>query len=287
MTEVWRDAPVEGGDLLVLLALADAAGDDHRMAWLSVKTLARRSRMTERNVYYCLKNLVEAGIITDVDDSDVPVEAKHYSSAVRKITEAASWDPPANIAPLQPTSDNPISPVVSTKQVEELRSSPSPSRARGKGPKRAAPPVDDDDPQSHVLAALASDSPAPPLPEPRRPTLVNPLLPRKKRPRAQSETDKMVNLFATLARQNNPEVPGATNKAALRGSIGRWHREEGVDINVVRSMIEAYWSPTFQRSESRPAWQDFLAQRGSLVAQVAKADTATRAAIERHDASLW
>lgn len=63
MTQVWESAPVEGGPLLVLLALADFA-DERGMCWPSVKTLARRSRMSRTHVQRILRGLETANLIT-------------------------------------------------------------------------------------------------------------------------------------------------------------------------------------------------------------------------------
>jgi hypothetical protein len=54
MTAVWDHADVSGGDLLVLLAMADWADDDGRRCFPTQGTLAAKSRMTDRNLRYCL-----------------------------------------------------------------------------------------------------------------------------------------------------------------------------------------------------------------------------------------
>jgi len=62
LTAVWHHSQQKGGDLLVLLALADFA-DDQNNAWPSVETLAAKARMKERNARYVLRRLEEAGEI--------------------------------------------------------------------------------------------------------------------------------------------------------------------------------------------------------------------------------
>lgn len=89
--EVWQYAPVGNGDLLVLLRIADAAGDDHRMMWESVKTLAKRTRMSERGVHNCLRNLEKRGIIEPVPKEEAPPEAALYASVVRRIRPVRDW----------------------------------------------------------------------------------------------------------------------------------------------------------------------------------------------------
>lgn len=61
MTYVWEHSTAAGGDLLVLLAIADHASDDGTNAWPSLARLARKCRMSERNVRRCIRNLEESG----------------------------------------------------------------------------------------------------------------------------------------------------------------------------------------------------------------------------------
>lgn len=61
MAAAW-DADVSGGDLLVLLALADFAGDDG-WCWPAVATIAQRARMTDRGARGIIRRLEEKGLI--------------------------------------------------------------------------------------------------------------------------------------------------------------------------------------------------------------------------------
>ncbi|WP_461119562.1 helix-turn-helix domain-containing protein [Saccharothrix stipae] len=63
MTWVWEHAEVAGTDLLLLLAIADAADDQGRNAWPSVADLARKTRLDERTVQRRLKRLHGRGDI--------------------------------------------------------------------------------------------------------------------------------------------------------------------------------------------------------------------------------
>ena len=53
------------GRRLVLLALAENANDDGSGAWPSVETLAKKSRLSTRQVKRCLKGLAEDGAILE------------------------------------------------------------------------------------------------------------------------------------------------------------------------------------------------------------------------------
>src|SRR5437879_5273234 len=57
MSLVWEHSRATGGDLLVLLAIADHAHDDGGGAWPSVETLAKMARLTERQVQRALRHL--------------------------------------------------------------------------------------------------------------------------------------------------------------------------------------------------------------------------------------
>lgn len=56
MSAVWKHSKAKGGDLLVLLAIADFADDDG-VAYPAVGTLGKKSRMSGRNVQFALKRL--------------------------------------------------------------------------------------------------------------------------------------------------------------------------------------------------------------------------------------
>jgi Helix-turn-helix domain len=62
MTAVWDNSPYEGGELLVLLALADWA-DDQGRCWPSVPAIAPKARLKERHVYSILRKFRAGEII--------------------------------------------------------------------------------------------------------------------------------------------------------------------------------------------------------------------------------
>jgi hypothetical protein len=63
MQAVWQHSQQSGGALVLLLAIADSAHDDGGGAYPSIDTLAKKARMTGRNVNILLKTLVDAGEI--------------------------------------------------------------------------------------------------------------------------------------------------------------------------------------------------------------------------------
>src|SRR5688572_3145672 len=60
MAHVWKNSKLGGTKLLCLLALADRADDDG-IAYPSIKTLAEKIRMSERNTHYLLSKIEDSG----------------------------------------------------------------------------------------------------------------------------------------------------------------------------------------------------------------------------------
>jgi hypothetical protein len=70
MTRVWESSKHKGTDLLVLLAIADHVGDENGLAWPSVATLARKSRMSHKNTQRVVRALIESGELVLVRQGD-------------------------------------------------------------------------------------------------------------------------------------------------------------------------------------------------------------------------
>jgi len=62
MIAVWDRAPVAGSELLLLLALADAANDDLE-CWPGIRYLAHKVRVSERHIQRMLGSLEQQGLI--------------------------------------------------------------------------------------------------------------------------------------------------------------------------------------------------------------------------------
>lgn len=60
MSAIWKASPAKGSGLLLLLAIADFANDDG-VAYPAIATLAAKTRLSERNVQYLLRQLEEEG----------------------------------------------------------------------------------------------------------------------------------------------------------------------------------------------------------------------------------
>ena len=66
---VWRHAEASGGDLNVLLALANRA-DEHGVCWPEVEELVRKSRLKRRGVQYALRRLEASGQLVTLEDGE-------------------------------------------------------------------------------------------------------------------------------------------------------------------------------------------------------------------------
>lgn len=62
MTLVWKKAPVRGGPLLLLLAIADYA-NERGEAWPSIESLAQRCRTSTRTIQRNLSALAVSGLV--------------------------------------------------------------------------------------------------------------------------------------------------------------------------------------------------------------------------------
>ena len=60
LTIVWDASPSQGAELLVLLALADQAGDDG-VTWVEIPRIARKTRLSERHVIRMIGALEKEG----------------------------------------------------------------------------------------------------------------------------------------------------------------------------------------------------------------------------------
>ena len=83
---IWQSSPVGGGELLVLLALADYASDDG-WCWPSAATLAHRVHLSRRQVFRVLRALEERGLIT-LERGTGPQRSNRYRVAAAQFPTA-------------------------------------------------------------------------------------------------------------------------------------------------------------------------------------------------------
>lgn len=95
LSYVWERSHQKGSHLLLLLAIADYA-DDAGFAYPSVPRLARKSRMTDRNVQYALNRLVHSGEIAYQPHAG-PNGTHLYQVLMHYVGPTSSWG--ENFAP--------------------------------------------------------------------------------------------------------------------------------------------------------------------------------------------
>ena len=97
VARVWELSTAKGGELLVLLAIADYAEDDGRHAWPTVLKLAAKSRMSERGVRDVLRRLEHLGeLAIEKNTTGRRVRDGHRPRAFMHVLCCA--DQPAKIA---------------------------------------------------------------------------------------------------------------------------------------------------------------------------------------------
>lgn len=67
MTDVWAYADCSGGELLVLLALADFSDDNGRNIYPSMPTLAQKARLSVKQARRVVQNLVKLNLVEIVE----------------------------------------------------------------------------------------------------------------------------------------------------------------------------------------------------------------------------
>jgi Helix-turn-helix domain len=120
MTAVWDQTPYEGGELLVLLALADWA-DDQGRCWPSVPAIAQKARLKERQVYNILQKFRADGIIQCTPGGGRG-RSTYYLINTAKIAGFRSQP-----QTLQPSAEKPCTPV-HTNPATECKSPRPPNR---------------------------------------------------------------------------------------------------------------------------------------------------------------
>lgn len=85
LTRVWQQSQAKGGDLLVLLAIADFANDTGD-AYPSIRTLAIKSRLAERNVQRAIRRLQRSGELS-INPGEGPHGTHLYQVTICQVSK--------------------------------------------------------------------------------------------------------------------------------------------------------------------------------------------------------
>ena len=113
MTYIWEHSQATGTALLLLLAIADNCNDEAE-AWPSVPTLARKVRLTERQVQRLIAKLIQSG---ELEREERRIDLHRSKSNIYRVkscmgdTHVTQW-----VAPMSPRRVTPMSPEPSLSE---------------------------------------------------------------------------------------------------------------------------------------------------------------------------
>ncbi|TDQ00633.1 helix-turn-helix protein [Labedaea rhizosphaerae] len=96
MSWVWDNSPVKGGELLLLLAIADHADDLGGNAWPSIDRLTTRTRVDRRTVQRILRSLERKGLIV-IERGRGPGGTNRYTVTFTSVPTDAELPLPSGI----------------------------------------------------------------------------------------------------------------------------------------------------------------------------------------------
>lgn len=100
MSQVWAHSKMKGSALLLLLAIADHAHDDGTNAYPAVSVMAKKIRMSERQVQYLVRLLERSGELK-TETGASPKGTNLYQVVIRVGVQSLH---PDNASPVQSTS---------------------------------------------------------------------------------------------------------------------------------------------------------------------------------------
>lgn len=90
MNDIWHNSETTGNDRLVMLAIADNADEEKRMAWPSASTISRKTKIPLRTVFRCIKRCVEMGELEIVEKGKSEGHSNMYRILVEKWVKGGS-----------------------------------------------------------------------------------------------------------------------------------------------------------------------------------------------------
>lgn len=113
MSHVWQHSAQKGSALLTLLAIADMANDDGE-CWPGVDRLAKKTRMTERNLQMTIRKLEEAGELQVVPNAGAKTKTgctNRYKVILKDVPEISPLPKSEEVKPTSPLEVKPTSPL--------------------------------------------------------------------------------------------------------------------------------------------------------------------------------
>lgn len=99
---VWKHSSHKGSELLILLAIADNADTETKLAHPGIPYLAKKSRLSERAVQYAIRKLTDSGEVT-VMSNEGPNGVNVYRVNTEKM-DGEIFAPVQPTAPVKPTA---------------------------------------------------------------------------------------------------------------------------------------------------------------------------------------
>lgn len=315
LAEVKRHAASRGvfkNSLLILIWLADAAGADHRMSWLSVPTMMRETGMSRATVFRHLAELEQdLGVIEQVPEELHPPEADKYASAVRRILPVTEWGKGSK-------SQNETPPENTNSETSGAEANaPTASLKMRPNPKRSTFSTSEGETSSPPLRRTATHASGGPGARPSRAELarrakaaedaLDPVKaldlgeqsqqgelwstshsPRRRSPAGPDTGMGLVDYFisAVSSGVQSGLVLDLANKKALAAAINRW-KNQGATPDIVRAMVDAYAADPGMQTKGKAPWIDFLAKRELLLKQIRRGMAAEIGHTNRDQGAHW
>lgn len=124
--DVWEYSKAKGSELLVLLAIADNANGETGIAWPSVGYIAKKTRLSERQVIRQIARLEEIGELSVKRNAGVN-GVNHYRVTISKEEGVTSCQPVTHDTQRGDAHDTPRVTPTSPKPLENHQEEPSSS----------------------------------------------------------------------------------------------------------------------------------------------------------------
>lgn len=99
MSAVWNGFPLGGSELLAILALADWSDDDGQ-CWPSIASIARKTRLSEKQARRVVHSIIESGYLTVTDNAQGGAMSRRYQINLKRLaTPPAGGSPPISGSP--------------------------------------------------------------------------------------------------------------------------------------------------------------------------------------------